>query len=163
MKDWFFGLDPRERLLVGGGAALLALLLFYLMVWSPISGKYSSLKDSVASQQETLAWMQQASGQIKALQGSAAGGNARGLGGRSLLAVVDQSARAGGLGTAIKRIEPDGTKAVKVWLEGAAFDSLIVWLGQLGKNYRIEPTIITLEPVGSGRVNARLTLLEPAV
>ena len=32
-----------------------------------------------------------------------------GLGGRSLLAVVDQSARAGGLGNAIKRIEPDGT------------------------------------------------------
>jgi len=162
MKDWFFGLDSRERLLVGGGAVLLVLLLLYVMIWEPIAGKYTGLKDSVASQQQTLAWMRQASGQIKALQGTATG-SAGGLGGRSLLAVVDQSARAGGLGVAIKRIEPDGTRSVKVWLEGAAFDPMIVWLGQLNKRYQIEPTIITLEPVGDGRVNARLTLLEPAV
>lgn len=163
MKDWFFGLEPRERLLVGGGAVLLALLLLYLLIWAPIAARYTGLQDSVAGQQETLAWMQQASAQIRALQGSATGNSARGLGGRSLLAVVDQSARAGGLGNAIKRIEPDGAKAVKVWLEGVAFDPMIVWLGQLAKSYRIEPTIITLEPVGGGRVNARLTLLEPGL
>jgi general secretion pathway protein M len=107
--------------------------------------------------------MQQASGQIRALRGTTGGSAAKGLGGRSLLAVVDQSARSGGLGTAIKRLEPDGSKAVKLWLEGVAFDSMILWLGQLGKSYQIEPTIITLEPVGAGRVNARLTLLEPAL
>jgi general secretion pathway protein M len=163
MKDWFFGLEPRERLLVGGGAVLLVLLMLYLVVWAPVAGKYSSLKENVAGQQETLAWMLEASGQIRALQGSTKGSAAGGLDGRSLLAVVDQSARSGGLGTAIKRIEPDGTKAVKVWLEGVAFDPMIVWLGQLARRYRIEPTIITLEPVGGGRVNARLTLLEPAV
>jgi general secretion pathway protein M len=162
MKDWYFGLEPRERLLVTGGALLLALLLLYLLVWAPIAGKYGSLKDSVESQQQTLAWMQRASGEIRALQGSTAGRSA-GLGGRSLLAVVDQSARAGSLGSAIKRIEPDGTRSVKVWLEGASFDSMIVWLGQLVKSFQIEPNLITLEPVGDGRVNARLTLLEPGV
>ena len=88
---------------------------------------------------------------------------ASGLAGRSLLAVVDQSARSGGLGNAIKRIEPDGSKGVKVWLEGAPFDPMILWLGKLAKSFRIEPSMITLEPIGDGRVNARLTLLEPAV
>ena len=107
-------------------------------------------------------WMQQAAVQIKALQRSS-GGSASGLGGRSLLAVVDQSARSGGLENAIKRIEPDGSKGVKVWLEGAAFDPMILWLGKLVKSFRIEPSMITLEPIGDGRVNARLTLLEPAV
>jgi hypothetical protein len=48
-------------------------------------------------------------------------------------------------------------------LEEAAFDPMIIWLGKLSKAYRIEPSLITLEPVGGGRVNARLTLLEPAV
>lgn len=162
MKDWFFGLEPRERLLVSGGAVLLLLLLLYSLLWAPIAGKYTSLRENVAGQQQTLAWMQRAAGQIRALQRLNTG-SAQGLGGRSLLAVVDQSARSSSLGTAIKRIEPDGTKAVKVWLEGAAFDSMIVWLGQLAKNFQIEPTIITLEPVGGGRVNARLTLLEPSV
>ena len=160
MKDWFLGLELRERKLVGGGAALLLLLLLYLMIWEPIADSYTDLRDGVQQQQETLAWMQQAAAQIRALQGS--GGSARGLGGRSLLAVVDQSARSGGLGNAINRIEPDGSKGVKVWLEGVAFDPMILWLGKMVKSFQIEPSIITLEPVGGGRVNARLTLLEPA-
>ena len=162
MKDWFFGLETRERLLVSAGGVLLLWLLLYLMVWEPVADEYYGLKESVETQQQTLAWMQQAAAQIKALQRSGAGA-AKGLGGRSLLAVVDQSARSGGLGAAIKRIEPDGSKGAKVWLEGVAFDPMILWLGQLSKSYRIEPSIITLEPVGNGRVNARLTLLAPSV
>lgn len=162
MKDWFLGLEPRERNMVAGGAAVLLLLLLYVMIWEPIAGSYKDLRNSVQQQQETLTWMRQASAQIKALQRSA-GGNASGLGGRSLLAVVDQSARSGGLGNAIKRIEPDGSKGVKVWLEGAAFDPMILWLGKLTRSFRIEPTMITLEPIGGGRVNVRMTLQEPAV
>jgi len=161
VKDWFFGLEARERLLVGSGGVFLLWLLLYLIIWAPIAAEYTGLKQSVDAQQQTLAWMQQAAGQIKVLQRSG-GGSARGLGGRSLLAVVDQAARSGGLGAAIKRIEPDGSKGVKVWLEGAAFDPMILWLGQLSKSYRIEPSVITLEPIGNGRVNARLTLLAPA-
>jgi general secretion pathway protein M len=161
MKDWFFGLEARERMLVSAGSALLVLLLLYLMIWEPVASRYTGLRADVEAQQQNLAWMQQAAAQINALKRSAAGG-AQGLGGRSLLAVVDQSARSGGLAGAIKRIEPDGSKGVKVWLEGAVFDAMIIWLGQLNKAYRIEPSMITLEPVGDGRVNARLTLLEPA-
>jgi general secretion pathway protein M len=162
MKDWFFGLEPRERMLFSAGGVLLLLLLLYVMIWEPIAGGYSSLKENVDTKQQTLAWMQQAAAQINALKRSAAGG-AQGLGGRSLLAVVDQSARTGGLGDAIKRIEPEGSKGVKVWLEGAAFDPMIIWLGKLSKSYQIQPSIITLEPVGNGRVNARLTLMEPVI
>ena len=115
-----------------------------------------------AASPKTLAWMQQAAAQIKGLQRNSAGG-ARGLGGRSLLSVVDQSARNGGLGDSIKRIEPDGSKGVKMWLEGVAFDPMILWLGELTRTYQIETSLITIEPRGGGRVNARLTLMEPAV
>jgi len=162
MKEWFAGLEPRERQLVSGGAVVLALLLLYTMIWEPVVSGYRNLQEDVAQQTETLAWMQQAAAQIKGLQRSGAGGAARGLGGRSLLAVVDQSARSGGLGDSIKRIEPDGSKGVKVWLEGVAFDPMILWLGKLTKTYQIETSLITVEPQGGGRVNARLTLLEPA-
>ena len=161
MKEWFAGLEPRERQLVGGGAVVLVLLLLYTMIWDPIASSYRDLKEDVAEQTQTLAWMQQTAAQIKALQRSGAG-SARGLGGRSLLAVVDQSARTGGLGDSIKRIEPDGSKGVKMWLEGVAFDPMILWLGELTRTYRIETSLITIEPQGGGRVNARLTLLGPA-
>ncbi len=162
MKDWFTGLEPRERLLVAGGGVILVLLAFYLMVVEPISSSYRNLKDGVAEQKQTLAWMKQAAGQIQTLQRSGAG-RTSGLGGRSLLAVVDQSARNGGLGAAIKRIEPEGGKGVKVWLESAPFDPMILWLGRLAKSHQVKPSMITLEPLGGGLVNARLTLLEPGV
>jgi len=161
MKEWFAGLEPRERLLVSGGAVVLVLLLLYVVIWEPIASGYRNLQEDVAEQKQTLAWMQQAATQIKTLQRSSTG-DVRGLGGRSLLAVVDKSARSGGLGDSIKRIEPDGSKGVKVWLEGVAFDPMILWLGKLTRTYQIETSLITIEPQGGGRVNARLTLLEPA-
>ena len=161
MKKWFAGLEPRERLLVSGGAVVLVLLLLYVVIWEPIASGYRNLQEDVAEQKQTLAWMQQAATQIKTLQRSSTG-DVRGLGGRSLLAVVDKSARSGGLGDSIKRIEPDGSKGVKVWLEGVAFDPMILWLGKLTRTYQIETSLITIEPQGAGRVNARLTLLEPA-
>ena len=161
MKEWFLGLEPRERLLVAAGAVVLVLLLLYLLIVEPVASRYSALRDGVAEQRKTLVWMQQAAQQVQVLKRSAPGGG-RGLGGRSLLAVVDQSARSAGLGGAIKRIEPDGAKGVKVWLEGVAFDPMVLWLGKITRTYQIETSIITIEPQGRGRVNARLTLLEPA-
>jgi general secretion pathway protein M len=160
MKDWFLGLEPRERLLVAGGALVLVLLLLYVLIVEPLTSRYASLREGVAEQRKTLVWMQQAAREVQTLKRSAPGA-ARGLGGRSLLAVADQSARTAGLGDAIKRIEPDGGKGVKVWLEGVAFDAMILWLGKLTKTYQIQTSLITIEPQGSGRVHARLTLLEP--
>lgn len=162
MKDWFLGLDPRERKLVAGGAAVLLLLLLYVMVWEPVVGNYSALRENVAAQRQTLAWMQESAAKVQSLRRSTSG-SSQGLAGRSLLAVVDQSARSDGLGSFIKRIEPDGSKGVKVWLEGVGFDPMILWLGKLTRTYQIETSIISIEPQGSGRVNARLTLLEPSV
>jgi len=161
MKDWFMALEIRERKLVAGGAVVLVLLTFYLMIWEPVAVAYDDVQKNVAAQQEALDWMKQASRQVKALRGSSQSG-AQSLGGRSLLAVVDQSARSGGLGSAIKRVEPDGSKGVKIWLEGAAFDSMVLWLGALSRTYQIDTSVMTIEPQGAGRVNVRLTLLGPA-
>ncbi|HFD80153.1 MAG TPA: type II secretion system protein M [Gammaproteobacteria bacterium] len=160
MKDWFLGLEVRERRLVAAAAAVLLVLLLYLVIWEPVASRYQALQQSVAQQKRTLAWMQQAARQVQALRASA-GPAGRGLAGRSLMAVVDQSMRAGGLGDSIKRIEPDGSRGVKVWLENVPFDPMILWLGKLTRSYHVETSIITLEPTGNGRVNARLTLLAP--
>ncbi|MDT8388602.1 MAG: type II secretion system protein GspM [Thiogranum sp.] len=160
MKEWFLGLDARERKLVAGGAAVLVLLLLYVLIIDPLVSGYSELKENVASQKQSLLWMQQASRQVQALRGTAGANGAAGLGGRSLMAVVDQSARTDGLGQAIKRIEPEGSKSVRVWLESVSFDQMVLWLGKLTQTYQIETSIITIEPQGAGRVNARLTLLE---
>ncbi len=161
MKEWYNGLESRERLLVVGGAVILLLLILYTSLWEPFFSNYRALKTGVEEQQKTLVWMQEAAARVQVMKGSSPGAG-RGLGGRSLLAVVDQSARSSGLGESIKRLEPDGRNGAKLWLEGVSFDDMILWLGKLTRTWQVQTSVITIDPKGDGRVDARLTLLEPA-
>jgi general secretion pathway protein M len=157
MKDWLLGLDPRERLLLAVAAGVLVLLMLVLLVWVPIHSAYSTLQSDVAEQRDTVLWMQSSAAKLTQLQRS--GGAVQGLGGRSLLAVTDSTARASGLGPALRRVEPEGTDSVKVWLEGASFDVLVKWLGTLSATHGIDAETATLERGdAAGRVNARLSL-----
>ena len=157
MKDWLEGLEPRERLLYAAGAAALGLLLVYVLILKPVHSGYETLRNNVTEQRGTLVWMQQSAQKVSQLRGSS--GPAKNLGGRSLLAVTDSTARAGGLGSALKRVEPEGSDSVRVWLDGASFDELIKWLGTLSTSHGIDADSVTMERNdAAGRVNARLTL-----
>ncbi|MEE9494017.1 MAG: type II secretion system protein M [Gammaproteobacteria bacterium] len=159
MKDWFKELEQRERMMVIAAAVFVALFLLYSLFLSPMLSKYQSLKENVVSQEENLQWMRTAVAEVRTLRGATASGG-QGLGGRSLLSVVDESARSSGLGQQIKRIEPDGNKGVKIWFEQADFDKMIVWLGNLTRSYQIETSNVSIEPQAPGSVNARIILLD---
>jgi general secretion pathway protein M len=157
MKQWLEGLEPRERLLYAAAAIVAGLLLVFVLIWKPIHSGYELLGNNVTEQRETLVWMQQSAHKVSQLRGGS--GPAKGLGGRSLLAVTDSTARAGGLGPALKRVEPEGSSGVRVWLDGASFDELIKWLGTLSTSHGIDADSVTMERNdAAGRVNARLTL-----
>ena len=158
MKTWFDNLDPRERMMVAAGATLLVLFLIYILVLSPIHSGYDSLRNTVDEQRTTALWMQKSAQTLTRLKRSS-GRAAQGLGGRSLLSVADSTARAGGLGPALKRVEPEGRDSVRVWLDGAPFDVVIKWLGTLSTIHGVSAETVTMERSGTaGRVNARLTL-----
>ena len=161
MKAWLAGLEPRERLLVFAAAAVMLLLLFYLVLLRPFHNGYEALRSSVADQRETVQWMTQNAGLVKQLQRSNRN-TPTGPGGRSLLSVTDSAARSAGLGPSLKKVEPEGSDAVRVWLDDAQFDAIIGWLEVMSTRYGAEVDTITLERTGSpGRVNARLNLQIP--
>jgi general secretion pathway protein M len=162
MKAWLDSLAARERVMVMAGAVVLALFLLYALIWSPVRSGYLELQESVVGQRDTVVWMQQSAQQLAQLKRSR-GAVASGLGGQSLLALADRTARADGLGDALKRVEPEGSGNVKVWLEGASFDVTVGWLASLSKKYGVNIDTVTLERVSetAGRVNARLTLQAP--
>ncbi len=158
MRAWFDSLEARERLMVAAGAALLVLFLLYVLVWSPIHSGYDALRNSVEEQRSTALWMRESAQTLTSLKRNS-GKAAQGLGGKSLLSVADSTARAGGLGPALKRVEPEGRDSVRVWLDGAPFDVLVKWLGTLSIIHGVSAESATLERSdATGRVNARLTL-----
>jgi general secretion pathway protein M len=156
MKEWLNGLEPRERRLVLTGAALASVLLMYVLVWEPFAATVERLRVSGSEQQAVLLWMEGAAKEVKQLsRGARRPGQA--ATGQSLLALIDSTAKAGRLGTALKRVQPDGEQRVQVWLEEAAFDDVAAWLEGLNQRQGItlESSVIAAKDK-PGLVDVRL-------
>ncbi len=157
MKQWWSGLQASERRILILGAVALGLILPYFAIWSPIQDDIEVLQQQVQEQQAVKRWMNQASAEVKQLGGGSVAVQPRD--GRSLLAVVDQTAKRSGLGPGLKRLEPEGQAAVKVWLEQVSFDDMLRWLSSMEQKNGLAVATITIDRQDvAGRVNARLTL-----
>lgn len=156
MKEWWAGLQAQEQrtLLIGGIA--LSVMVVYFLIWEPVNNEVASLEKQVAEQKAIKTWMQQAAVDVKQMQSS--GKRQTISGGRSMLAVVDQTVKRSGLGGSLKRLEPEGDSAVRVWLEKASFDDAMRWLIQIEDQYGLRADSLTIDRKDVGRADLRLTL-----
>lgn len=157
MKAWWENLGARERGLIVVGTVLVMMLLSYVLAWEPLRNSDRRLRQSVAERRADLAWMRQAAEEIKRLGGA---GAARPVAdNRSLLTLVDQTARAAGLGTALKRVAPQGDDKLSAQLDGAEFDKLIPWLSALERDQAIAIISLNVDRTDApALVNARIVL-----
>jgi len=156
VKAWFEGLEAREQRLLMAAAIILTIIILYVAVWEPLHKGVANLRVSTSAQQATLDWMRGAAQEVIQLRGL---GNARATpeSGQSLLSLVDRTAKSRRLGEALKRVQPDGERQVRVWLEGAKFDDVMGWLVTLDTNQgvRINNGVFEAQEA-TGLVNARL-------
>lgn len=157
MKAWWENLGARERGLIVVGTVLVMMLLSYVLAWEPLRNSDRRLRQNVAERRADLAWMRQAAEEIKRLGGA---GAARPVAdNRSLLTLVDQTARATGLGTALKRVAPQGDDKLSAQLDGAEFDKLIPWLSALERDQAIAIISLNVDRTDApALVNARIVL-----
>ena len=156
MKVWFDELSRREQLTLLGGGGVLLLMLLYTLLWAPLHDERERLHHQVMSQQETLSWMKQASAQ---LQSSVVAGGKGAVRQESLLTLIDRSAKSAKMGGSIKRIQPDKSGTVRIWLEEVDFDQMMRWLADLSRDKGVMLAEFNVERVeSSARVKARLTL-----
>ncbi|MDJ0862429.1 MAG: type II secretion system protein M [Gammaproteobacteria bacterium] len=158
MRDWFNSLATRDRRAVLAAVAAVALAAFYFLFWEPQMASRQTLEQDIEQQRETLAWMRGAAAEASAL---AAGEGQAGAprAGKSLLGLVDRTARAATLSPAITRMEPQGTERVRIWLKDADFDRVVAWLGQLRRQHGMQVSNLDLERgKAPGMVGGRLAL-----
>jgi general secretion pathway protein M len=161
IRAWWEGLPARDRVMVGVGAVVIALLLGWAWLWYPLSQARSRIESQVRHQRDDLAWMRQATAELATLHTQGARGHADRQG-KSLFALADVTARGAGLATALKRVEPTGPKSVRVSFETANFDALMTWVDGLTRDFGVQATDLSADRVeGIGLVNARVTLEEP--
>lgn len=161
MKEWFQGLSDREKRIVLVGAVALTIMLFYLLLWDPLSSGVAELRKSVESESKNLAWMTAAAQEIKGKSRGAGSAPGAQRGDESLMTLVDRTAREGTLAAALKRVQPDKDGVVRVWLEDAPFDDMVFWLGSLKNAYGITVENAVIErSERAGYVKARLGFTE---
>jgi len=155
LVDWFQGLSARDRKLAIVGAVGLVLLLVFVVLL-PLDRSVSRSHERLAHKQADLVWMRSVTPQLAAAgpQLAASPANAR-----SLIVVIDNSAREAGLGSALTSSEPSGQGGLRVRLDKAPFDILVGWLARLADQNGIRVESASLDSAGPpGLVNAGIVL-----
>ena len=155
LRTFWLGLAPREQRVLLLGAVALVFLLIWLAVWEPLRTARDAARIRVAAAAGDLATMRAVAPQLRD-----AGGGGPAVGDtRSLLVLVDATARASAVGEALLRVEPVAGEQVRVYFEGAGFDALVTWLTELEAKHGVVIGDLNVNrAAGVGRVDARLLL-----
>lgn len=159
MRDWFAGLESRERVFVSAGLAVVAAALLYGFAWMPLQNGKERLADSVSGWERSLAELRP----LKGLQPAPSAGSRQQpvTTQQTPVVIVDQTLRARGLDGALQRSQPTTGNGIRVEFENVAFDELVLWLGDLEGQYAMQVAAGSFSVTsrgGPGRVNATLTL-----
>lgn len=157
-RDYIDSLQGRERILFFAGSTALLLTLVFLVVVEPMLLYQQRLHDSVDRQRELVSWMRGAAEVL----GTQEGRSRESIPSGGLLAVVDSAAKRSQLGGSLQRLSQDGDNTVRILLENAPYDSLLLWLDGLQQRFGISLDSADIERAeGNGLVNATLTLSGP--
>lgn len=157
MKAWFETLQPRERALVLGAIAFVALAVLYFGFWRPLDKAHTGMQTSVQTWRSALSELRPLQ---SALQNSSLAA-AQSSGNESLVVIIDNSLRLRDLYSALQRSQPTAQNGIRVEFENAAFDDLILWLGDLAMSHGLHlqsGSFSSNETDNAGRVNASVTL-----
>lgn len=131
---------PRERLVLGGGSALLVLALGYAYGWLPMQRDVAQLRQALPQLRVQAQKLQQDAQEVARLKAQPAVTQEAG----SLVGAIEQRALASGLRERIESITPQDASHVRVVLPQVTFDEWIGWLGELHTSHgvRVESTRI---------------------
>jgi general secretion pathway protein M len=159
MKNWFMSLEGRERIFVSVAAVFVVLAIAWVGIWTPLDKNQREAAESVAAWQRSLASLRPMRGQVQA---TANGAPVTADQNQSLVVIVDNSLRQRGLYGSLQRSlpTPEGN-GIRVEFESAAFDDLVLWLGDLHRQFGLKVETASFSVASGttpGRVNSSVTL-----
>ncbi len=158
MNEWWQSRQARERRTLAIGAAIVAAMVYYFLLWQPAHQGIQAKEQRLAQLRNDVAWMEQAGARYQKLadRGDTA---SSGAGNEALYALADRTAREAGLGDAIQGVTPEQDNRVRVNLSGVGFDAMVQWLATLRRDFQVRTATASVERIAEpGQVNARLVL-----
>lgn len=158
MKAWWAGLAPRERRILVLGAVALGLILAWVAVWEPLLQGRSALRSDVARLSAEAVWMEQVADDVRRRARLEQRAPALPGAGGSVLTLIEVSANAAGLRSALTRVQPEGDGA-RLIMDAVGFDALMGWLAELELRQGLRVSELMIEgQQAAGQVSARLLL-----
>ena len=159
MKNWFLSLQDRERIFVSAGMATLIVAVVWFGLWLPINNDHKATKERVNTWKLSLAALKPMRVQIQASANNTLPTSGQD---QSLIVIIDTTVRQRGLTESLQRSQPTASgSGIRVEFQNAAFDDLILWIGDLHRQYglQLESGSFSMA-VGAipGYVNSNVTL-----
>lgn len=156
MRAWFESLESREKKFVVAAIVAVTIAILYLGIWRPLDRSHRQLETSVQTWRSAIADLRPLLSQLQSATPRAAAGR-----NESLVVIVDNTLRQRGLYNSLQRSQPIAQNGIRVEFENAAFDDLVLWLGDLGQSYglHLQSGSFSRNTAGTaGRVNATVTV-----
>jgi type II secretory pathway component PulM len=152
LSGWFYGLQPRERLIVASGAVLFVVIVGWGLVVSPLRAEAARLQASVDRNQRLLV-------DVSRYQGQGPSNPGDGPPGRDQPLPYLVSSTVGAYGLEDPRTRANGPSGVDVTWQNASFDAIVAWLVALHDSYGVDVETASITPTREpGFVNATLLL-----
>jgi len=146
-------LGERERHALTLLAGFLGIVFFYLLAWNPVKGGVVAARVRHAAVQSQLAQVREQAVLVEKLRrGPRIAQTA------DALAAAEQAAVRHGLRERVKRIDPEGPRAVRIQIEAAPFAVVMAWLLDMQQQGVRAETASVERHSSPGVVNARLVL-----
>jgi general secretion pathway protein M len=159
MRAWLESLEARERLFLGAATFFIVFAAAWFGLWQPLDEGHRAAEERVDTWRQSLAQLRPMRGQVQA---AAAGRTPAAGQNQSLVVIVDNSVRSRGLTNALQRSQPTPAgNGIRVEFENAAFDDLVLWLGDLHRQYGLQVESGSFSVASNdnpGRVNSSVTL-----
>ena len=145
IKQYWLGLQPRERLILGVGGIIVCLILLYALIIQPWHNSLKDMQAALPKLREDLVWMRQQSdalkgGSVKQDQSSSQGQD------DSLLSLVEKTAKSANVSKSIQQLSPaENNTEVRVVLEDVNFNQWLRWIDELYKRYGVDVKQVNAE------------------
>lgn len=137
LKSYWQKIEPRDRVILAWGGAIVSLILFYALIWQPWHNAISEMQERIQPRRESLVWMQQQAEWVQSGGLENAAQKIRGAD-QSLMSVLEQTARSAKVRESIQQMIPSAENdEVRVVLEDANFNQWLKWIDVLFKQYGV--------------------------
>jgi len=155
-------LAPREKQLLILMSIVVLITLFYFSLWKPLKTGIEDGELRIKAQTRALIEIRKQAAEVRQLRASGAGNRTSVKDSTSLLGLIERSAKQKKIKGSLQKVQPEGQREVRVWMENVPFDQLISWLDLLTSRHGIQINNISLERSNTpGIVSGRILLQTP--